>query len=205
MKNDWRNSLAGTVCLWAFCLVALFSAAAPAKEAKKVYNTATADQAGSIAAFQSILTVIRNPRCMNCHSTGDFPRQGTDGHQHSMNVRRGPIGWGVTSQKCNTCHQDHNLADANLPPGAPNWHLPPAKMPMIWQGLTDGQICQELKDPQQNGHRSVDQIVEHMTEDKLVAWGWGPGPGRTAVSMPKGEFSAQVIAWASKGASCPEK
>jgi len=30
--------------------------------------------------------------------------------------------------------------------GAPNWGLPPAKTPMIWQGLTDAQICQSIKD-----------------------------------------------------------
>jgi hypothetical protein len=164
---------------------------------------AASDDAGSVAAFREMLVVIRNPRCMNCHSTGDFPRQGDDGHPHAMNVRRGPDGKGVTAEKCSTCHQDHNLEGMHLPPGAPNWHLPPRDTPMIWQGLTDRGICEQLKDPARNGHRSVEQIVEHFTTDKLVAWGWNPGPGRAPVPMSKEDFAAKVKEWATKGAACP--
>jgi hypothetical protein len=164
---------------------------------------AARDDAGSVAAFREMLVVIRNPRCMNCHSTGDFPRQGDDGHPHAMNVRRGPDGKGVTAEKCSTCHQDHNLEGMQLPPGAPNWHLPPRDMPMIWQGLTDRGICEQLKDPARNGHRTMEKIVEHFTTDKLVAWGWNPGPGRAPVPMSKEDFAAKVKEWASKGAACP--
>ena len=172
---------------------------------ERVYGTAPRDDAGAAAAFTSFVAVLRHPRCLNCHSTGDFPRQGTDGHPHAMDVRRGPDGHGVTAQKCSTCHQDHNLAGANMPPGAPNWGLPPANMPMIWLGLTDAQICEQLKDPAQNNHRTIDQIVGHMTTDKLVAWGWHPGEGRTPVPMGHDEFSAKVQQWAAKGAACPAK
>jgi len=42
--------------------------------------------------FAAFVPVLRHPRCMNCHSQGDFPRQGDDGHPHTMNVRRGPGG-----------------------------------------------------------------------------------------------------------------
>ena len=51
-------------------------------------------------------------------------------------------------------------------------------MPMIWEGKTQGQICRQLKDPKQNGGKSVAAIVEHNTLDKLVRWGWNPGEGR---------------------------
>src|ERR1700690_249905 len=47
------------------------------------------------AAFEGIVPVLRNPRCMNCHSKGDFPRQGDGSHRHTMQVRRGPHGDGV--------------------------------------------------------------------------------------------------------------
>jgi len=155
------------------------------------------------ALFVAFVSVLRNPRCMNCHSNGDFPRQGDDGHRHTMDVRRGSSGFGVTAEKCSTCHQDHNLAGAHLPPGAPGWRLPPPNMPMIWQGLTDAQICASIKDPKQNRGRSLDQLVEHLTEDKLVMWGWDPGEGRTPVPMPHDEFSAKVKAWQAAGAPCP--
>jgi len=155
--------------------------------------------------FVAFVSVLRSPRCMNCHSRGDFPRQGDDGHPHTMNVRRGTTGFGVTSEKCSTCHQDHNLVGAHLPPGAPGWRLPPAGMPMIWQGLTDAQLCESIKDPAQNRNRNLDQLVEHLTEDKLVMWGWNPGEGRTPVPMPHDEFAAKVKQWQAAGAPCPAR
>jgi hypothetical protein len=155
------------------------------------------------ALFVEFVSVLRHPRCMNCHSSGDFPRQGDDGHPHTMNVRRGPMGHGVTAEKCSTCHQDHNLAGAHMPPGAPNWGLPPPSMPMIWEGLTDGQICRSIKDPKQNRNRNLDQLVEHLTEDKLVAWAWNPGEGRDAIPMSHDAFAAKVKKWRTAGAPCP--
>jgi hypothetical protein len=157
------------------------------------------------ALFTAFVSVLRNPRCMNCHSQGDYPRQGDDGHRHSMNVCRGPDGHGVTAEKCSTCHQDHNLAGAHLPPGAPDWSLPPASTPMIWQGPTDAQICESIKDRKQNRNRNLEQLVEHLTEDKLVTWAWNPGEGRTPVPMPHDEFSAKVKQWQAAGAPCPAR
>ena len=163
----------------------------------------SAAAAGDGALFTAFVPVLRHARCMNCHSQGDFPRQGDDSHPHTMNVRRGPAGMGVTAEKCGTCHQDHNLQGAHLPPGAPGWHLPPPSMPMIWQGLTDAQLCESIKDPKQNRSRTIDQLVEHLTEDKLVMWGWSPGEGRTPVPMPHDEFSTKVKQWQAAGAPCP--
>lgn len=173
---------------------------APAPILKTAAAGATSDQG---ALFTAFVPVLRHPRCMNCHSSGDYPRQGDDGHPHAMNVRRGPEGRGVTAEKCSTCHQDHNLVGAHLPPGAPNWGLPPASTPMIWQGLTDSQICQSIKDPKRNKNRNIQQLVEHLTEDKLVMWGWNPGDGRTPVPIPHDEFASKVRAWQAAGAPCP--
>ena len=166
--------------------------------------TASAAPAASDGAlFVEFVSVLRHPRCMNCHSRGDFPRQGDDGHPHTMNVRRGPEGHGVTSEKCSTCHQDHNLAGAHMPPGAPHWGLPPPTTPMIWEGLSDAQICRSIKDPKQNKQRNLDQLVEHLTEDKLLAWGWNPGEGRIPIPMSHEEFAAKVKRWQAAGAPCP--
>lgn len=194
------------------CLVCVAVAAAAATRNHKSSASAggpnkatTPADSASVAAFEAMVAVLRNPRCINCHSTGDFPRQGDDGHPHGMNVRRGPDGKGLTAGKCSTCHQDHNLGEEHLPPGAPNWRSPPASMPMIWQGLTDREICEQLRDPARNGHRSLQAIVEHVSGDELVAWGWNPGPGRAPVPMPKDEFVAQVKTWVAGGAACPAK
>ncbi len=168
-----------------------------------VYGTAQRDDAGAAAAFEAMLPVLHHPRCMNCHTAGDFPRQGDDSHPHTMNVRRGLAGNGVTAQRCGTCHQDHNLAGRHMPPGAKDWKMPPRGMPMIWSGLSDRQLCEELKDPRRNGHRNVDQMVEHMTTPSLVLWGWHPGEGRTPVPVSQAEFAKTVKEWAAKGAACP--
>jgi hypothetical protein len=153
--------------------------------------------------FIAFVSVLRHPRCMNCHSQGDFPRQGDDGHQHAMNVRRGPDGHGVTAEKCSTCHQDHNVPGPHMPPGALSWGLPPLTTPMIWQDLTDAQICRSIKNPKENRNRNIEQLVEHLTEDKLVAWGWNPGEGRTPIPMPQDEFATKVKQWQAAGAPCP--
>jgi hypothetical protein len=175
--------------------------AAERPAAKETASAAPAVSDGAL--FEEFVPVLRHPRCMNCHSRGDFPRQGDDGHPHTMNVRRGPEGHGVTAEQCSTCHQDHNVPGAHTPPGAPTWGLPPPTTPMIWQGLSDAQICRSIKDPKQNKDRNLDQLVEHLTEDKLVAWGWDPGEGRNPIPMSHDEFAAKVKQWQAAGAPCP--
>jgi hypothetical protein len=175
------------------------SAGSPPDKTKSAASTAEDG-----ALFMAFVPVLRNPRCMNCHSKGDFPRQGDDSHPHTMDVHRGKYGNGVTAEKCTTCHQDRNLAGAHMPPGAPNWGIPGPDMPMIWQGLTDGQLCQSIKDPTQNNNRTLDQLVIHLTEDQLVAWGWNPGEGRKPVPMPRAEFVTKVKRWQAAGAPCPK-
>src|SRR5579872_794865 len=122
-----------------------------------VSTNAAAQPSAGAAAFEAIVPVLRHPRCMNCHSAGDFPRQGDDSHPHTMQVLRGPDGQGVHPVRCSSCHQDHNLAGMHMPPGSTDWRLPSPETPMIWEGLTDRQLCELLKDPAQNGHRSVQQ------------------------------------------------
>src|SRR5882757_11027772 len=154
------------------------------------------------AAFEAIVPVLRHPRCMNCHSVGDFPRQGDDSHPHTMQVHRGPDGHGVNAVKCSTCHQDHNLVGLHMPPGAPDWELPTPAMPMIWEGLSDRQLCELFKDPKRNGNRTVEQIAEHM-HTPLVLWGWAPGDGRTPIPTPQNSFLLNVQEWVAKGSSLP--
>ena len=154
--------------------------------------------------FLSIIPVLKHPRCLNCHANGDFPRQGDDSHVHTQNVKRGLYGFGKYGQRCSTCHQEENVAGLNMPPGAPNWQLPPADTPMIWEGKTPGQICRQIKDPKQNNGKTIAQIVEHVTADKLVLWGWNPGEGRTLPPMDHDEFARRFQEWATNGAACPE-
>ena len=187
------------------CSAALTSSLASAQSGgnlEPVYGTAPRDDARAAAAFESIVPVLRHPRCMNCHSNGDYPRQGDDSHPHTMNVRRGASGFGVAGVRCSTCHQQRNTEGVHTPPGAPDWHLPSPEMPMIWEGISDRQICEMFKDPAKNGHKTIDGIVHHMNTP-LVLWGWHPGGDRNPVPMSQEKFSEAVKVWAAAGAACP--
>jgi hypothetical protein len=154
-------------------------------------------------AFLEAYPVFAHPRCVNCHPGGDQPLQGDSGSPHAQRVKRGPAGLGQYAVKCAACHQTQNLAGAHMPPGAPNWHLPPPGMRMVFEGLKPGELCRQLKDPARNGGKDLGQIVLHVTQDPLVGWGWDPGEGRTPVPLARAAFAARVKAWADQGAACP--
>jgi cytochrome c5 len=162
------------------------------------------DAAAAQAAFNRAWAVFDSPRCRNCHPSGDAPLQGDDGHVHIQDVKRGPDGKGVYGMKCSTCHQAANLPGGNMPPGNPKWSLPSANMKMVIQGETAGQFCRQLKDPAKNGHRTLAQIIEHVSSDELVGWGWNPGDGRTLPPLDRPEFVAAMKAWVDNGAACPQ-
>jgi hypothetical protein len=163
-------------------------------------QTDAARRAESERAFARIAEVLRHPRCMNCHPSGDFPRQTDDRHRHRMLVARGADDRGTPAMRCATCHQSVNTADGRVP-GAPHWHLAPRNMG--WEGLGDGELCRALTDPKRNGGRSVAALEKHMTEDALVQWAWNPGP-RSSPSLSQTEFHDVVRRWAGSGAVCPQ-
>jgi hypothetical protein len=95
-----------------------------------------------------------------------------------MQIRRGPDGQGINTVKCSSCHQDHNLAGARMPPGAPDWRLPPPETPMIWDGLTDRELCELLKD------RSRTDIARFSRSSNTChrRWCLGMASGRRTVA-----------------------
>jgi hypothetical protein len=162
------------------------------------------DPAVSKAAFKEAYKVLMHPRCMNCHPTADAPLQGDDSHPHTMNVKAGPEGKGAFAMKCTNCHQEHNLPGENMPPGNPTWHLPPRDMPMVFEGKSPAQLAAQLKDPKQNGGKTLEQIFHHVAEDKLVLWGWAPGDGRKLPPLSHEEFTKQMRLWIDNGAEVPD-
>jgi hypothetical protein len=162
------------------------------------------DDAGAREAFLAAYTVLMHPRCMNCHPAGDIPLQGEDSHLHAQNVKRGPDGKGKYALKCANCHQEANLPGENMPPGNPNWHLPPPTMRMVFEGKSPSDLCRQLKDPRQNGGKTIEKLIHHVSEDKLVLGGWNPGDGRTKPPLSHTEFAQKVREWVNKGGACPE-
>jgi len=159
------------------------------------------DPARSAAAFRQLATVLRHPRCMNCHTATNFPRQGDDRLRHGQNVQRGPHDHGVYAMQCATCHLDINNRVAGVP-GAPGWALAP--LSMAWEGLDDGQLADQLKDSARNGPRSLEDIYDHMANDELVGWAWKPGANRQPPPLSREEFTKYVREWIDTGAVSPK-
>jgi mono/diheme cytochrome c family protein len=191
-----KRVLKGTLVVAALCAAAL-ARQPPGAAAPK-------DDEASRAAFREAYKVLMHPRCMNCHPIGDVPLQGDDSRLHVQNVKRGPDGKGKYALKCANCHQEANLPGANMPPGNPNWHLPPPEMRMVFQGKTPGELARQLKDPKVNGGKTLEQILHHVGEDRLVLWGWDPGDGRTKPPLSHAEFVRKMREWVEKGAAVPE-
>lgn len=159
-----------------------------------------------LRAFTTVQQVLQHPRCQNCHIPGNAPLQFDEGRTHAQHVTRGTDGKGVAGLTCTTCHGAANLPasyDAASPPGAPNWHLPPENQKMVFKDLSASQLCAVLKNPESNGGRNMEQLLEHVSHDQLVLWGWAPGGKRAPVSVPHDEFVTAFQAWMKAGAPCP--
>jgi hypothetical protein len=156
-------------------------------------------EARSAAYFSELGKVLTHPRCLNCHPAGDRPRQGDVARLHQPPVERGADGFGLPALRCPICHQAANFGAV---PGNPIWHLAPHEM--AWEGKTLSQICAQIKDPAQNGGRSLETLVEHIGEDHLVGWAWAPGLGRQSAPGSQKEAGALVAAWVQTGAACPK-
>jgi hypothetical protein len=193
-----RNIAVGAIALGTLILASkLLPPMAAAEPAPK--NTAA-----SQAAFLEAYKVFMHPRCMNCHPKGDRPLQGDESRVHFINVQRGADGKGKFALRCKNCHQDNNVPGLNMPPGNPNWHLPPADMPMVFEGRSPRELALQMVDPKQNGNKTLDDLLHHVSEDSLVLWGWAPGEGRTKPPLTHEEFVTQMRIWIENGAAAPE-
>src|SRR5215469_2241584 len=83
---------------------------------QRVWSWSGDDRERSIAAFRVVATILKSPRCNNCHVVGDRPRQGDDRHLHAQNVMRGPDGTGLPGLRCSNCHQELNHESPGGPP-----------------------------------------------------------------------------------------
>jgi len=156
--------------------------------------------------FEKVMSVVTHLRCMNCHPTDDYPRQGEDSHLHRFGVQRGPDNHGTAALQCGSCHQEANN-DFSGVPGAPHWGLAPKSMG--WQGLDKYEIAKAILDRAKNGNRSLSDIEQHLTEDALVLWVFEPGVNNEGVErekppLTKEEWIQAVKNWVTAGAPIPE-
>lgn len=155
--------------------------------------------------FDKMMKVLTHKRCVNCHPSGDRPRQGEDSHYHNFGVERGPDNHGVAALRCEGCHQ-HENNDFSGVPGAPEWSLAP--LSMRWEGLSRVEIARSMLDRKNNGNKSLSEIVKHLTEHELVLWAWEPGIDadgnpRELPPVSKEDYIQAVKDWAAQGAEIP--
>jgi hypothetical protein len=163
-----------------------------------------------VESWRQVESVLTSPRCLNCHTGTDYPRQGDDRHRHNFLVVRGVDGHGASASQCAMCHHEAN-ADAAGVPGARGWRLPP--LSMSWESapgvrMTSRELCAALTDPARNGHRHPAQLIEHHAEEPLVLWAWAPGhradgTDRQPPPISHDAFVQATRAWAQAGTPCP--
>lgn len=174
-------------------LVAVLSSMSIAAEKEK-----EAELSNEIA-FDKMMQVLTHKRCVNCHPSGNAPKQGEESRIHDFGVSRGSI-------KCQSCHMEENNPFSGVP-GAPHWDLAPASMK--WEGLSRREIAESILDTTRNGGRSHEDLLHHLTEHELVLWAWNPGINpngeeREAVPVPLEEYKKAVKAWFENGAIIPK-
>ncbi|AWW29671.1 hypothetical protein DN752_05790 [Echinicola strongylocentroti] len=156
----------------------------------------------SIEAFEDVYKVLMSPRCMNCHPAGDIPLQGDEQKLHAMSPMRGVDGKGILTLKCSNCHAPEGVPGEHTPPGNPNWHLPPADMKMVFEGKSPRELALQLVDPEQNGHKDMEALKEHVN-DGLVKEGWTIGGARELPPLSYNEFKEAWLTWIENGAAAP--
>jgi hypothetical protein len=195
-------TLRPSVSLFLACMVALatLSLVAFSVQGKEDQSQGAAR---SLDAWNQVVTVLEHPRCLNCHQQ-KIPLQGDARRTHVPLVVRGTDNHGVGAMRCGNCHNGSGNNQTSGTPGAGGpglWQLAPISM--LWQGLSDGDLCRMLKDNARNGGRDGLALIEHMEHEPLVLWGWNPGGDRAPVAMPHDEFVKQMKLWVDGGMACP--
>ena len=161
--------------------------------------------------WQAIYSVMTHPRCINCHSLTEYPRQTDDRYPHVFHVLRGKDDRGTEMKRCSACHGIRNDPATGVP-GRGDWHIAPVKMstessPGVPK--SGARMCVDLKDKSRNGNRDFAKLLEFIDTDPFIMWAWDPGlrPNGTARTMPPvathQEFLRIFKKWTDAGAPCP--
>ena len=164
----------------------------------------TDDEERAVKLFDEMAKVMLHPRCANCHPKEGGPTQGDDMKPHEPPVVRGD-GMGVVGMECSACHGPANVEFASMEgsiPGAEPWLLAPVSMG--WSESSPAALCAQIKNPDLNGGKTLQELVDHNGRDHLVNWAWHPGEGRTPAPGDQATLGALTAAWVEAGAHCPQ-
>jgi len=169
---------------------------------------AQSGEAEGLSAWETAYEVFSHPRCVNCHVPEDNrprwsgPSYGPVPQYHGMNVIADATRARAAGMPCSACHGNQNLPFPKGAPGAPGWVLAPVEM--VWWDKSSLEICEQIKDPERNGGKTVEEVADHVANDALVLWGWDPGPGREPAPHSADELASLLRVWADAGTPCPK-
>lgn len=161
----------------------------------------------------SCLRLASHPRCSICH-TGPSDRPMWSGpaygktREHGMNIQAGASRIGAETLLCSTCHtavKESGSNDNTAPHAAPRVAMPWSLAPVEahWFGRSSLQICEQLRNPELNGGRSMLEIAQHLNHDLIRHWAWKPGGGREPAPYSLQEHVNDILVWGVAGLPCP--
>ena len=169
-------------------------------------------QAEGLEAWARLHDVFSHPRCVNCHVGEDnVPLWATAdsdlARAHGMNINAGDSRIGAEYLLCSTCHitSDSPNTIPHAPPHAGlEWQLAPLEF--MWVGKTSPEICAQVRDPERNGGRDAEGLIEHITHDAevggFIAWGFNPGGGREPAPYDLQSHLDDTVTWVAAGMPC---
>ena len=168
-----------------------------------------------LGAWERIYAVASHPRCSNCHTDDrntpmwSGPAYGKT-RPHGMNVNAGASRIGAETLPCSTCHITSAEPNA-VPHAAPHaghpWMLAPVAF--AWFGKDSRAVCEQMRDPVQNGGRDGAGLVEHVIHDAeiraFITWGFNPGGGREPAPGTMQAHLDDMVMWTAAGMPCPDE
>jgi hypothetical protein len=165
--------------------------------------------------WQKFFEVASHPRCVNCHvGPNNTPMWSGKSYgktrPHGMSVTAGRSRIGAETVLCSACHTQLKRSNvkANAMPHTPPkvvaiWRLEPVSAE--WFGKISRHICEQIKDPERNGKRSIRDVAAHFEHDKVLRWAWSPGGHREPAPRTLQETMDDLMKWAAAGAPCPKE
>ncbi len=206
-----RGAVVAAALIWS--IVTAHAAEGLVGRVINAFPAGSISQEEGLENWQRFYEIASHPRCSNCHVGADNvpmwsgPSYGKT-RPHGMSINAGNSRVGAETVPCGTCHttqRETNPATNEMPHSPPKvamaWALAPVQAE--WFGKSSDYICNQLKDPDRNGGRSIKDLAAHLDHDLILHWAWNPGGTREPVPYSLQESMDFLMKWAAAGTPCP--
>ncbi len=177
-------------------------------------ESAAASRDEGLLAWKRIYDVFTHPRCVNCHVGKDnlplwTSSAGSTTQPHGMLIDAGDSRIGAETLQCSSCHQVSKSPNT-VPHAAPHtgmiWRLAPVEFQ--WTDRSSTQVCEQVRNPETNGGRDPEGLIEHIVHDAevfgFISWAFDPGPKRSTPPGSLQDHLDDMVIWTSAGMPCPD-